>query len=438
MQTFPETAEAFYALRDDRTNRCVESASYADAHVALVIDPTRAVTPSGKAMAAASSALLAMWCRRVTIVGEEVKPLLEAMRDADPFGDFRAAAEVPSDAGVVLRVGGLGQHSEVRIDAAGWTAAIGSGDRTVDIGPDHAHPIGAVAAACFGVAEVFRRAVGLPPTDLLRLFDCYRLAWSETPASAPAPTTDVGEILLIGAGAVGSCAAYVHLLCGFAGRFDVVDFDWIKAENFNRSPLFTRRTHNARKAKAVADALTAGGSPSEAFVGDWDAFVRAGQLGNFRGATWVPVANEFGVRRSVQRNHPPRSVHASTSPNWGVNFARHARREDGCILCRIPVEVVDAAALGCSTAQVKTATGAQVDAALPFVSLFAGVCIAAELARRVTPGYVEETPNYLLMDFFPPGFGVQAVQRLPLPECSCTGEWELSRAINASARLGAA
>ncbi len=126
MQAFPATAEEFYALRDDRTNRCVADRAYQQSHVAIVFDDARLLTASGRMMLDVSTALLARWCRKVTIVGGpsgDVDLVIAGMRDADPFGSFRRADRIPSDASLVLRIGGVGNPSDVRIDAAGWTAA---------------------------------------------------------------------------------------------------------------------------------------------------------------------------------------------------------------------------------------------------------------------------------------------------------------------------
>jgi len=432
MQAFPATAEEFYALRDDRTNRCVEGRGYQQSHVALVLDDAWSLTASGLVMLEVTAALLARWCRQVTIVGRpsaNVDLAIASMRDADPFGVFHRSNRTPQDTSLVLRIGGVGEPTDVRIDAAGWTAAFGRGDEHPRVGVETTHTLGAVAAACFGVAEVFRRAVGFAPFDGTRIFDLFTLAFTDVPSRGPEPGRHLGDVLLIGAGAVGSAMAYVVARAGFKGRFLVIDFDRVKVENFNRSPVFAVSTHNELKADAVAACLQASGSEAESFPGDWEAFVKAGRIDDYRSFTWVPVANERGVRRSVQSNLPPRSVHASTSTNWGVNFGRHLLPSDGCLLCRFPTEPLTEAVLACSTGEVPSA-GQKVDAALPFVSLFAGLTIVAELARESTTDHDDSTPNFLLFDFVPPGFGVHASTRPPLLSCSCLRDRAVWAAIN--------
>lgn len=438
MQIFPDTAEAFYALRDDRTNRCTadveDGRAYQRKHVAVFLDPARAITTVGSVLLKTTTALLARWCRKVTIVAELAAPIgraLDAMRDADPFGQFSTSTTIPADADFVLRLGGSGAGDDVRIDGSNWIAQVGRGDHAFEQLPDGAHPLGAVAAACFGVAEVFRRAVGFPPFRESRSFDLLRLAWQDSSSSDEDPARDLGSILLVGGGAVGSCTAYTVNVCDFVGRFMVIDYDDTKIENFNRSPLCAKSTHNVPKAEAIASSLRAGGSTANAFVGDWNAFVKSGAVAAQRGATvWIPVANERNVRFSIQRNFPPVAVQASTGANWSVNYGRHDPEIDDCVLCRFPVDGASDSGLACATSAIPTTEGDHVDAALPFASLLTGVLVVAELARRTLLQHELQTPNFVLFDFFPPGFSLVTQNRSPLASCDCRNHLGTSRAVN--------
>jgi hypothetical protein len=438
MQAFPETAEAFYALRDDRTDRCVEpfteGRAYQRKHVAVVVDPVRAATTAGRAMLNTVTALLARWCRVVTVVSapsSSVDSALAAMRDADPYGAFGTALTIPVNADFVLHLGGHGHADAVLIDGSGWIAQIGPANVVQEGLNDAVHPLGALAAACLGVAEVFRRSVGLPPLDAARMMDLYDLRWTNTSTELPVARRDIGNVLLVGAGAVGSGLAYALACSGFIGCFTIIDYDRIKIENFNRSPLCSCSTHNVLKADAVAQTLLAAGSAATPFPGSWDDFVHTGQLGAHREAIWVPVANEGGVRSAVQRNFPPIAVHGSTSVNWSVNYGRHQPGTDDCFLCRFPTQAAPPAALACSTSAVPVSEGVTVDAALPFASLLAAVFIAAELARRTVSDYVAAQPNFAKFDFYPGGFSLETQQRAPLSSCDCPSQLALSRFVNA-------
>jgi hypothetical protein len=131
---------------------------------------------------------------------------------------------------------------------------------------------------------------------------------------------------------------------------------------------------------------------------------------------WLPLANEFGVRRAMQHSVPPLMIHASTTSNWGVNHARHLPGLDECLEDRFPVEV-SARDLACSTGQVQV-QGSSIDAALPFASVFAGLLIIAELMRPKVPGY-PQVPNFALIDWYGSLELIQAWNRVPRSGCIC-------------------
>lgn len=131
---------------------------------------------------------------------------------------------------------------------------------------------------------------------------------------------------------------------------------------------------------------------------------------------WLPLANEFGVRLAMQHNVPPLMVHASTTSNCGVNHGRHVPGLDDCLADRFPAEVT-ADTLACATGQVSTSE-VTVDAALPFLSLFAGLLIAADLVRAQLPGY-PQVPNFALFDWFGTFDTIQAWDRKPRANCVC-------------------
>src|SRR5690242_11991472 len=102
MNDFPKTAETFYALRDDRTNRCVDARGYQRVYCGVVVSPAAASSPIAQTMLVVATNLLSRWCRRVTITvaptlldpslglgtGDLGEAVVAQMHDADPFGDF--------------------------------------------------------------------------------------------------------------------------------------------------------------------------------------------------------------------------------------------------------------------------------------------------------------------------------------------------------------
>lgn len=436
MSNLPETAEEFYARRDDRTNRCT-SLAFQTASCAVYVSDASASTPAGQAMLVVAANLLSRWCRRVTIAlpptqalpllgmgaGDLGSLVLTQMRDADPFGDFQikergaVAADVTLSIGASAAVGA--RQRAVFIDASGWLASM-SWQRPTALPPaSDGNLLGGIAAACLGIAQVFKLAVGMPAANRLRegVLDLFRLGWSTDldPGSWPADM-NVGRVLMVGAGSVGSSAAYCMRLGGLAGAVTIVDRDGVKIENLNRSPIFGCRTVGLAKAEAVSDFLAGSSLRANPIRHWWDSFLEQCSRSSFDFDVWLPLANEFDVRSAMQNHVPPLMIHASTGSNWGVNHARHIPGRDDCLADRF-LKVVSPAMLSCSTGKVET-EGVVVDAALPFASMFAGLLVAADLVRAQLPGY-PQVPNFALFDWYGPLDTIQVWDKRARDACIC-------------------
>jgi hypothetical protein len=156
----------------------------------------------------------------------------------------------------------------------------------------------------------------------------------------------------------------------------------------------------------------------------WNEFVLQHARSDFDFDVWLPLANDFGVRFSMQNNVPPLMIHASTGANWGINHGRHVPGRDDCLADRFPREA-SAQDLACATGQVITSEGA-IDAALPFSSLFAGLLITADLVRAQLPDY-PQVPNFAFFDWYGAFERIQAWDRIPRPGCICAQQ---TRATN--------
>jgi len=442
MTDFPTEAKLFYQLRDDRTNCCVSSPAYQGVSCVVTLAESAMSTVSGRVLATVACNLLSRWCRNITIVTPKaagfVDAALDVMRDADPFGTFTAGTVVPRDAQVQLHLGAGGSPCArhlVAADAGGWHAYLGTAKGPA-LATDERNVLGAIAAACLGVAQVFKLALGMPPNQHLRsgVFDLYRLAWADAPSDPEASLwsrRDLGRLLLVGAGSVGSSVAYCLQVAGLAADLFVVDKDVVGVENLNRSPLFGPRTFGLPKVAALATALADSDVRCTPFPGWWEELVS--EPSRVRGAfdVWLPLANERGVRWSMQNNVPPLMIHTSTGINWGVNFGRHIPGRDDCLVDRFPTEL-RTEELACSTATV-AAPGARIDAALPFLSVFAGLLVVADLVRLQLAGY-PQVPNFGLFDFGGDLSVPILADRRPRAGCICHSQSELAASLHARTR----
>ena len=435
--SFPTSAVEFYALRDDRTNRCTAVRSYQDATCILYLSSSLAEGKSAQVTFLAAANLLSRWCRHVTLVAPRaalhpalgsgsanvVEAALKQMRDADPFGSFHAQdSHLYSQHDVALCVGDhipeLPAARLVFVNAVGWLAGISLKGPCPISRTKNGNCVGAIAAACFGVAQVFKMALGLPDDRLLRdgVFDVFGLDWTDARNVGPSPATDIGRLLMVGSGSVGSSAAYCMQMAGVTGEVTIIDKDVVKIQNFNRSPIFGRQTIELSKSDATAAHLAESGMRAIACPVWWNDYIKQQDRQTLPFDVWLPLANDFGVRFSMQNNVPPVMIHASTTANWGVNHGRHLPGTDDCLADRFPNEV-SADALVCATSET-IVQDERIDAALPFCSLFAGLLVTAELLRLQLPDY-PQVPNFALFDWYATLDTIQKWDKAPRLSCIC-------------------
>ena len=141
----------------------------------------------------------------------------------------------------------------VFVNAAGWLAGISLEKPFSILRTENESCIGAIAAACFGVAQVFKIALGLPDDRLLRdgVFDVFGLDWTDGWNAGPSPATDIGRLLMVGSGSVGSSAVYCLQLAGVTGEITIVDKDVVKIPEFQ--PLPHLRPTNVRTQQERGD-----------------------------------------------------------------------------------------------------------------------------------------------------------------------------------------
>ena len=287
---------------------------------------------------------------------------LSQMHDADPFGSFRIT-NGPATTQVALLVGESDLHSapmKVYINASGWLASL-SYERpfALTAGTDE-NCLGAVAAACLGVAQLFKTAVAAPRERSFRegIFDLFRLEWVEGPNAiqAPWPEHQSIDVLMVGAGSVGSAAAYCMRLAQFVGRMTIIDHDHAKVENFNRSPLFGRNAFMLSKSEVAANFFQDSQICAHPLQMCWDDFVRTREREAFDFDVWLPLANEHKVRSAMQNNIPPLMINAGTTSDWGVNHGRHIPGKDDCLVDRFRT-LVTADNLTCATLRILKEVG---------------------------------------------------------------------------------
>jgi ThiF family len=392
--------EEFYRLRDDRSSAVLGDAVRGEAPVHVAVDADACRSPAGQTLLLALSNQLARVHRTVTFDlaapeaplaapsvfgGADLRQaILGGMALIDPFGRFTEASIAP-ESSVSL---GVGERAPTNLD---WY--LGADGAT---GLLHAAPCrlmssragtmrGAALASCMGAAAAFRVIHQLPVKA--RQLSAWNYAEGAGTDRGPdaLPVLDVGRVLVVGAGAVASALVYWLHAFGVRGEWRIVDEDFVKLHNTNRSLVFlpSDAGWNGAEVQRKVDVL-ARFLPNARPEPVW---YHSSTIAREPADVILALANEHDVRTAIASRSAPIVLHATTGENWVSQLHRHIVGRDDCIRCR--TADVREPRFGCSTgAFQETATDEHRDAALPFLSAAAGLMLVTAL-QRLECGLVE-------------------------------------------------
>lgn len=243
-----------------------------------------------------------------------------------------------SERGVYVIVGSTPIRGKVRafyVGSNGWIARVstraprGSGGTSL--------PFGAGGAACFGVANLFRHCfseqlTGAASDDemTLSLFDYSRRA---TGASNPRlQATDIGEVQLVGLGAVGNGAVWaLRHTEGLRGVLEPIDNETLDLGNLQRYALAVQGDVERSKVVVAADALADRGLVVRPFKGTWGAFLKSRTDWRFRRV--LTAVDNAATRIAVQAALPHWIANAWTQAG-DLGVSRHSFiGEYACLAC---------------------------------------------------------------------------------------------------------
>lgn len=439
--------EEFYLKRDQRTNEYLGAATLlAPEPVHVSIGEDAAFSRAGQVAAISLVNLLARVHRTVTldlpsrniplltgpdVEGEGDLPahLLGVMRAADPCGSFSCSSFLP-DRGIAIGLGKLsnractwfiGAHNAIAI-LSRQPEAFAESDGTLR---------GAGLSACLGSAALFRAQLGLETAP--RVLSAWN--YEEGSRAEEGPTSlnvlDVGRVLMVGGGAVGSCLAYWLQLFGVSGEWVVVDRDEVAIHNLNRSLLFTAVDSGwpygvaQAKCDVIARALS-----NVVPVPEW--YDEYGSRDSSEFDAVLCLANDRGVRHLMSCRNYSLVLHATTGTNWLSQLHRHIAGMDDCAFCRVG-EILPVT-FGCSTSEVVSPAGERSDAALPFLSAASGLMLATLLQRLQDESLTSLDANDWRWDFGSlhkmAGKGTHVCSEA----CSRVGSIEIRRSLHVSGR----
>lgn len=308
-------------------------------------------------------------------LGSEIQTTADRI---DPYGSFDVTGRTSTSADVSLGVG-----ADVRSDL-GWYLGFDRSNAVLDDSPSPARTHGTSDLRGAGLAAVLGAAAAAKVALDLGVTSTTLSAWNlasgvcADPGPSHLPEIDVGRGLVVGAGAVGSSAAYWLMQWGNLSRWTVVDDDVVKLHNTNRSLLFFPDDagwpdrEQMPKVQRLCHYL-----PNAIPVKAWydGAHVDSGEFD-----TVLVLANERDVRTLVSWRNDPVQLQATTARSWGSQLHRHIAGRDDCVRCRMAD--IKEPRFECS--EVDTATTEQQDrgdAALPFLSAASGLMLVSALQR---------------------------------------------------------
>ena len=380
---------------------------------------------------------------------------------------------------IVLSVGPTDIKSEltIQINSSGWVSYISCNSDVDTFSANDENPIGALGAACFGAAEVFKKlleingckknwAANHPGQTCFSFLD---YAFSSNNMDFPRKV-NIEKILLVGAGAVGSGFLYaISKIENLRGNILVLDHDGIDRTNLNRCLPYFVDDVGKPKVK-VCERLSNDKLSIFGHSVRYDSFQK--QENEF--PLIVSTVDNDDARFAIQHDLPKLIFHAATGKSVSA-VSVIKLLENACLCCifenettheevisnetGIPVDVVTNALtqklpfteehyrfmykklqntaipfrdmIGkpfedvykkeiCGTISVETNDGKKTPS-VPFVSFFSGLCVAAELIKYHSKSF-KELPmmnrlDFLQMNLFTPNCLLHA-RRVKNPKCT--------------------
>jgi molybdopterin/thiamine biosynthesis adenylyltransferase len=389
-------AEAFYAERDQRTIQVGGHDAALSRPVHLVVGPDAAASRPGQAAVLATVNMLARVHRQLHLVIPAAPILARGLiRAADlpssavdtaaainPFMAVTVSGTMASAPGAEAVTAAIGTDVPGGLDLyIGWIrgrAEIATHPVPVTEGGDAL--AGAGTASCLLAAGIFRASHGSPVRSA-RINLVERTEGDQAGTGSVAGPIDVGDVLVVGAGAVAHGLLYWAREFGTSGRWTVVDGDVCKLHNTNRC-LGMTACHagwpdglpgGLEELKAAVAAAMVDAQLFPHWYDEWAEQERS------RPDVVLPLANERAVRTLIAGRGEPILLHATTSPNWSAQLHRHIPGRDDCPACRFPDDKQPT--FTCATGPSQPEKPASSDAALPFVSSLAGLQLAAALLQ---------------------------------------------------------
>jgi hypothetical protein len=240
---------------------------FLDKSVLLRGDKVALATANGQTILRTAARLLIRSCPRLVVACDEQALRLQTetvLKAAEGGGSVVSTTEVDSarfDAIVSIGTTTERDRPDTCVWSDGWCARVSSHD-SIEFGLGSDNPVGAVAAACLGAGEVFKRLIDLKRSEGRLLNRVSFSLYDYTESIDPGPTLTAFKLptfLQVGAGAIGNGIALTLLESRATGSAIVLDSQDYERENWGTCVLMNAGDEGRPKAVVIAEHLNASG-----------------------------------------------------------------------------------------------------------------------------------------------------------------------------------
>jgi molybdopterin/thiamine biosynthesis adenylyltransferase len=353
-----KTAAQLGELAEDRHR-------FLNKRILLTGEPELLALPNGRECFLDSMRLAVRICPNIALYlsgeSEDLRDEAQVLAERIAFGkkvEFLQVSPNLAEFDAILSAG-TKAHPELpwtTLNSNGFVARVTSGATDISGECDIFNPIGALAAACLGIGEVFKRLIRLKGErgEMLNDFSFSLRTYAQGPADYGPPIPEVlpHDLLVVGAGAIGN--GIVHLLSRlpFTGAITIVDREEYGQENLGTCVLIAPDDLNTPKADFLASVLNEYNIRAKGFHGPFERY--ASELRQFPKIVLNGLDN-IDVRHEVQRALWPNVIVDGAIGDFMCQVSRHPWPDDiACLICLFqkpagrPAEDVQSEATGLS------------------------------------------------------------------------------------------
>jgi hypothetical protein len=395
--------------RDDRTDRIVGvNENYKSAAVRIFISEDCRSSYSTQVMAIVAANILARWCNKISIVAKAEYRCLLTRHSSSSIQDIIKQVVIAANPFCELNItdesnDGKNNHfnliignfpigkidNYVWINSNGWLAGYGFNTYYAIDSSEKRNVLGASFAACLGVSEIFRQAIGIKSDSFSKWFSLYDFNTDSSADNLTNPVLDseiidLGTIHQIGCGAIGSSFDFIlGLTENIKTELHLIDFDTIENPNCSSSLTFTKEhvTNKISKPVACAEILKDTRINPYVHIDDYKTFIEKGDYKKYVPDMILCFANDKNIWSTIQYKLPPITYHATTNKSWGTNFGRHIPLKEWCIMCRFNEEIKHEFVPVCSEGVIAKKNQEEILGILPFLAPASAIIVLAELTK---------------------------------------------------------